>query len=208
LDKRQISTQNSVNFSDERLIFVFSCLAFCLVGSHLAQLGFGEDTDAWLMAQTARKLALGLGYDPARSFGNPLYEHLLIFLQPRLNWEWSNLVNLFLGVVFVWRLPLLFPFLSVRQSLILRLSVMALPVFMEAATSSMEYMLAWSLLLETLLAWNTKRLAAFFCFETLAIFTRLEFLPLLVFALLPNLTVPHSDHKKLRLPFFLLRAAR
>jgi hypothetical protein len=207
LDKRQISTQNSVNFSDERLIFVFFCLAFCLFGSHLAQLGFGEDTDAWLMAQTARKLALGLGYDPARSFGNPVYEHLLIFLQPGLNWTSSNLVNLFLGIVFVWRLPLLFPLLSVRQSLILRLSVMALPVFMEAATSSMEYMLAWWLLLETILAWKRKFLAAFFCFATLAIFTRLEFLPLLAFALRPNLTAPHSDHKKLRLPFFLLLTA-
>ncbi len=207
MDKRQISTQNSVNFSDERLIFVFFCLAFCLFGFHLARLGFGEDTDAWLMAQTARKLALGLGYDPARSFGNPVYEHLLIFLQPGLNWTSSNLVNLFLGIVFVWRLPLLFPFLSVRQSLILQLSVMALPVFIEAATSSMEYMLAWWLLLESLLAWKRKSLAAFFCFATLAIFTRLEFLPLLAFSLRPNLTAPHSDHKKLRLPFFLLLAA-
>ena len=207
LDKRQINTQNPVNFSDERLIFVFFCLSFCLLGTHLAQLGFGEDTDAWLMAQTARKLALGLGYDPARSFGNPLYEHLLVLLQPGLYWVWSNLVNLFLGIVFVFRLPLLFPFLSVRQSLILRLSVMALPVYMEAATSSMEYMLAWWLLLETLLAWKAKRLGTFFCFATLAVFTRLEFLPLLAFALRPNLTDPHSDHKKLRLPIFLLLAA-
>ncbi len=159
------------------------------------------------MAQTARKLALGLGYDPARSFGNPLYEHLLVFIQPGLNWASSNLINLFLGIVFVWRLPLPFPWLSIRQSLILRLSVMALPVFVEAATSSMEYMLAWWLLLETLLAWKAKRLGAFFCFATLAIFTRLEFLPLLAFALRQNLTDPHSDPKKLRLPFFLLLAA-
>jgi hypothetical protein len=206
LDKRQISTQNSVNFSDERLIFVFFCLVFCLFGSYQAQFGFGEDTDAWLMAQTARKLALGWGYDPARSFGNPLYEHLLMFLQPGLRWEYSNVLNLFLGVIFVWRLPLLFSFLSVRQSLILQLSIMAIPVFNEAATSSMEYMLAWWLLLETLLAWKTKRLIAFFCFASLAIFTRLEFLPLLALALRTSLTDPHSDYKKLRIPIFILLA--
>ena len=174
----------------------------------MAQLGFGEDTDAWLMAQTARKISLGLGYDPARSFGNPLYEHLLVFLQPQLNWKCSNLVNLFVGVVFVWRLPLLFPFLSIRQSLILRLSVMAMPIFIEAATSSMEYMQAWWLLLEALLSWNAKRLGAFLCFCTLACFTRLECLPLLFFTLRPHQTeyYPFNQKKRFPLPLLLLMA--
>lgn len=208
LDKRQINTQNPVNFSDERLILVFFCLAFCLFGTHLAQLGFGEDTDAWLMAQTARKLALGLGYDPARSFGNPVYEHLLVLLQPGLSWNFSNLVNLLLALVFIWRLPQLFPFHSGRESLIFRLSVMAIPVFTEAATSSMEYMLAWWLLLESLLAWNRKSLTTFLFFATLASFTRLEFLPLLVFTLYPNLAETHPGNpKKLSLVLLLILAS-
>ncbi len=66
----------------------------------LCKLGFGEDTDAWLMAQTAQKLSFGETYDPARSFGNPVYEFLLMLIQSNQNWFWSNFFNLFLGSVF------------------------------------------------------------------------------------------------------------
>ena len=204
LDKRQISKENPVNFSDERLIFVLFCLAWCLWGWLLVQQGFGEDTDAWLLAQTAEKLLLGQGYDPARSFGNPVYEFLLVILQPEQVWIWSNLFNLFLSVLFLWRLPLAFPFLKPLEGLILRLSLLAMPIFTEAATSSMEYMLCWWLLLESLLALKSERRKLLYVFVSLACFTRLEFYPLLLFTFWGNVFGEKTAGISLSKPFFVI----
>jgi len=178
--KWQINKQISVNFTVERTVFCFFWLLWLGYGFLLCHLGFGEDTDAWLMAQTAQKLSLGQGYDPARSFGNPLYEFLLVLIQPKQNWFLSNVFSLLLASVFLWRLRSYFLLLTEIQLLIARLSVMVLPVFIEAATSSIEYLLGWLLLFETLHASKNVLIRMFWCFLILAVFTRLEFFILLI----------------------------
>jgi len=187
LDKRQIQSQIKVKLTVER--FVFSCfwLAWCCWCYTLCQLGFGEDTDAWLMAQTAQKLSFGLPYDPARSFGNPLFEYLLVILQPNQQWFWSNLFNLLLASIFLWRISHYFSFLTNIQVLIIRLSLMAFPIFTEAASSSMEYMLAWLLFMETVAVHKTNSKWRALIFATLTVFTRLEFFPIFLFGLFPQL---------------------
>ena len=182
LDERQINNQNPVIFSDERLMTGIFFLAWMVWAGRLCFLGFGEDTDAWLMAQTAQKLSLGLGYDPARSFGNPLYEFLLSFLQPNQNWIYTNALNLGLAVFFLFRLPLAFPFLHGNSLWFLRLGLLAFPLFTEAATSSMEYMLAWVLFLESLIANQKKAFGLELMLLLLLGFVRMELYFLFLFA--------------------------
>ena len=176
LDKWQVNKQNNVNFTVERAVFCFFWFFWLVYGVKLCHLGFGEDTDAWLMAQTAQKLSFGEGYDPARSFGNPVYEFLLVLIQPHQNWFLSNLFNLFLASLFLWRLGKYFPGLSEIQLLTVRLTLLVLPIFTEAATCSMEYMLVWFLLMEALLAEKNGQIWLFWCLVFLAVFTRFEFL--------------------------------
>jgi hypothetical protein len=170
----------SVNFTVERAVFCFFWILWLGYAFALCKLGFGEDTDAWLMAQTAQKLSFGETYDPARSFGNPVYEFLLVLIQSKQNWFWSNFFNLFLASVFLWRLDKYFPFLSGFQLLIARLTLMVLPVFTEAASSSMEYVLVWLLFFEALQARKNGFNWLFWCFSFLIVFTRLEFFLFLI----------------------------
>ncbi len=197
MDKRQILKQKTVIFSDERLISGIFGLVWLVWGWVLCQPGFGEDTDAWLMAQTAQKLSLGLGYDPARSLGNPVYEFLLVLLQPNLQWIWSNLFNLLVSLLFLFRLGKAFPQINTTRLLFFRLTLAALPVFSEAASSSMESMLSWYFLLETVIALRRGSQFSFLVFSTLASFIRPEFFPLICvsFAFLPSSTEGGPNRK-------------
>lgn len=154
------------------------------------------------MAQTSQKLLLGLGYDPARSFGNPLYEGLLCLLQPGQTWWWSNLFNLLLAFVFLLRLPGLLPFLPSAGLLTLRLCLLASPVFTEAATSSMEYMLTWCLVQETLIASSSDRSLHFYAAVFFACFTRLELFPILALSFLLHTDLKTTGRKRCDPLFF------
>ncbi len=150
------------------LLWNIWCLPLCF-------LGFGEDTDAWLMAQTIQKLKLGLPYDPARSLGNPLYEFAASLLPFIPLGRLTNFINLLLANIFLCRLKAFFPFSSPFSLDFTRLALMCMPFFQEAATSSMEYMAAWLLFFETRRAIHIKKPIWFFAGLILSSFLRIEF---------------------------------
>lgn len=152
MDNRQISILNPDKAKVERWIFRISCFIWICTSLWFCTLGFGADTDAWLMAQTAQKLRLGLGYDPARSAGNPLYELLLALLQPGQIWWASNLFNFGIAVLILVRIPNYFSDFTLQKKWRNCLFIITLPVFWSSATSSMESILALWLWLETGLA--------------------------------------------------------
>ena len=137
--------------------------------------GFGSDTDAWLMSQTAARLAAGLGYDPARSLGNPAWEYLLVLLQPDYQFVSSNAFNLCLALIFLFRLKDLLPELDHSQIWLIRVCLALLPVFSEAAASSMELMPAWFLFQECLLALRKSQYKRLGILVLVLGFTRPEF---------------------------------
>jgi hypothetical protein len=141
----------------------------------LCFLGFGEDTDAWLMAQTIQKLKQGLPYDPARSLGNPLYEFAASLLPFLPLGRLTNFINLLLANFFLFRIKAFFPFSSPFSLGFTRLALMCMPFFQEAATSSMEYIPAWLLFFETRRALHFKNPFWFFAGLVMCSFLRIEF---------------------------------
>lgn len=136
------------------------------------------------MAQTVQKLQQGFGYDPARSFGNPVYEFtasLFPVLPLGLN---TNVLSLVLANLFLFRLPRYFSFLNSAGLLFFRLMLMVMPFFQEAATSSMEYLPAWLVFFETRRAFKDSKFVYFFIGLIVSAFLRIElfvFLSILFF---------------------------
>lgn len=175
MNNQLFHSEKTANFS-VGLIPVLLAGAWLIYAALLTQLGYGLDTDAWLMARTADLLRSGDAYDPARSLGNPFWEFLLTFLQPDFEFRISNGLNLLLSLWFLFRLQQ--KFLADWQKdgkAALLLSFCLMPVFTEAATSSMEYVLAWLLLLESLIALRERKHNHFIVLCLLAGFTRAEF---------------------------------
>ena len=175
MDERQNKPEKAVNFSVKPVFFSGMIVLWLLYELALCFQGFGSDTDAWLMAQTAARLAAGLGYDPARSLGNPAWEYLLVLLQPDYQFVFSNAFNLCLALIFLFRLKDLLPELDHSQIWLIRICVALLPVFSEAAASSMELMPAWFLFQECLLALRKSQYKRLGILVLVLGFTRPEF---------------------------------
>lgn len=148
---------------------------FVLYGIFLISLGFGLDTDAWLMAQTAEKLRMGDGYDPARSLGNPLYEFLIVPLQWNEQWTLSNATNLLIFCIIIWRIPTYFPEIEQRKVPAIRLLFLLFPLFLKNATSSIEFIPALWFLMEAIAAMKKNAVSISCIWTVAAIFCRLEF---------------------------------
>lgn len=135
-------------FSDKRpgpVLFLIPGAVFLAV---LGGLGYGADSDAWLMVHTALKLRMGEAYDPARSFGNPLYEYFLCLLPHPDAYRVSNGLNSVLALFFLYRLGAAFPGLAPGRLLFLQVCWLVFPPFYEAASSTMDYLPAWVCWLE------------------------------------------------------------
>jgi hypothetical protein len=170
----------------------------------LCQLGFGEDADAWLLNRSAAVLRQQQVYDPARSLGNPFYECLLALLgPPSFPGLFSNLLNLALAIFFLYRLRLLFGDENQASVFLLRICLMASPLFTGMATASMEFMPAWCLFLEALLAWRRGREIQSLVFLGLMAGFRPEWALLPALALGLGRFLP-GDKKKLPGTFLLL----
>ena len=120
-----------------------------------------------------------MGYDPARSLGNPVYEFSISFLQLNQSWFYSNFLNLSIACLVLWRLPIYFP--DTLQIWHFRLLLMVLPWFWEAATSSMETILALWLWLECGLFIRRNNTAGAWLFWLAASFTRPEYFLVITF---------------------------
>jgi hypothetical protein len=184
--QRQNKVEKPVNFSGGAVFFSVLLFTWFLFACLLCLQGFGLDTDAWLMAQTAGRLRAGEGYDPARSFGNPVWEFCLAFLQPDFEFRFSNGLNLMLAILFLWRLRRMVPEISYQSYLIACCMFCLLPLFTESASSSMELMSAWYLFLECLLAIRNKHRILLLLIALLLTFTRAEFSIFLFAAVLQN----------------------
>lgn len=174
-------------YRPEKSVLLVFYLFWLSIGLYACTLGFGADTDAWLLVRTALKLVQGKGYDPARSLGNPAYELALTGLFPlfRLG-VIPNMLNLGLAIVFLSRLPRYFPLLSdslyVGFTIILGIQLW----WLECATSTLEFMPAWLLTFEALhrflknphafLAWGMAAFAVAFRLE-FALFFLIAFWP-------------------------------
>lgn len=169
---------------------------FLLYGFFFLPLGFGLDTDAWLMAQTVEKLRMGEGYDPARSLGNPLYEFLLVPLQWGEQWIISNAINLLIFCIIIWRIPAYFPKIELVKVAGIRFLFLLFPLFLKNATSSIEFIPALWFLMEATAAIEKDKLTAACLWTVLAIFCRLEFALFLLLFQMP--------FWQKRLPAFLL----
>ena len=168
--------------SGNRLILFISGFAWLVFTAALTFEGFGLDTDAWLMARSASLLRAGEGYDPARSLGNPLWEFLLVIFQPELDFRISNGINLLLALVFLFRLKFWLSGISGGQIGFIQLCLCLIPVFTEAAGSSMELMSGWLLLMEAAWAIRHENRRALFGLALLSSFVRPEFFLFLVLA--------------------------
>ncbi len=175
MDERQNKPEKAVNFSVGSAFFSGMIVLWLLYELALCFQGFGSDADAWLMAQTAARLAAGLGYDPARSLGNPAWEYFLVLLQPDYQFVFSNAFNLCLALIFLFRLKDLLPNLELSQIWLIRICLALLPVFSEAAASSMELMPAWFLFQECLLALKKSQFKWLGILVLVLSFTRPEF---------------------------------
>jgi hypothetical protein len=184
LDKRQNNAEKTVNFSVWPVIFSFCLSVWVIFEIGLCRLGFGADTDAWLMARSAALIRDGLGYDPARSLGNPLWEYLLVILQPSGQFFLSNIFSLVLALIFFFRFCEHVPAWPLWQRWVFRLLFCLLPVFSEAASSSMESMASLLLFSETLLAFRQDKTRLFVLLSLLLSFMRLEMFLFLMFTVL------------------------
>jgi|GEM_PF-2160632 len=184
-DQRQINIFQLIQFKDKRLLVALTGIIFLSYSLFLIQLGFGEDTDAWLMAQSAEKIRLGLGYDPARSFGNPIYEWGLSIFQTGNQWWVSNLANLLIFFVLLNRLRNYFPLFTPDQLAGLRLLFLLFPLFIKNATSSIEFIWGLWFLMEAFHNIENKQSQKAIFWTIMAMFTRLEYFPILVISQVP-----------------------
>lgn len=171
-----------IHLKDKRYLLLGTGLFFLFYEIWMAGLGFGEDTDAWLMAQTAEKIRMGLGYDPGRSFGNPMYEYLIALLQMGEQWWVSNLLNLLIFILFLRRIPFYFPELSENQILSIRFLILVFPIFLKNAGSSIEFVPALFFLFEANRSILNNQFPTAIFWSVVGAFTRLEFLPFLFLA--------------------------
>ena len=123
-------------------IFLLSYVGLLLYISFQA---FGADVDSWYLVQNTDRILERGSYFASRSPGFPLYELILCFLIPLGAHFTSNLFSLFAALL----LGLTF-FLQLRkeqvpQAEIALYSLMALPLYMIAASSTIDYLPALSL---------------------------------------------------------------
>lgn len=185
LDKRQIKENQLQSQRFERWLLWLAGAYFLIYGRFLASFGFGLDTDAWLMAQTAEKWRTEFAYDPARSFGNPVYEGILTLLQWNGNWLWSNWANLLIFIYLTFRIPVYFSITETQKVTAIRILWLLFPLFLKNASSSMEFVPGLWFLLESVHAMDSGKQKNVIFWTALAIFTRLEWWPILFFLKMP-----------------------
>jgi hypothetical protein len=112
-------------------------------------LGYGSDSDAWLVYRTVRNIWRTGVYERSRSTGFPLYELLVTPFVHFGSWWLSNALSLVMGLVFLAALYRLWNRGHFRHPLLVVLATAFLPVFVKNASSTMDYVsaaavLAWA----------------------------------------------------------------
>lgn len=105
-------------------------------------LGFGEDPDAWRIANSAFDLRNYGSYHPSRFPGYPLPEFITSFF---INYGWvaTNTITMLLTLISVIFYSLVIKELNVKQWRLLLLTYIFLPIIWKNSSNTMDYM--WAL---------------------------------------------------------------
>ena len=113
----------------------------------LTTLGFGSDTDAWLVADVTDHIVAQGRYLRSRTSGFPLYELAVTPLVQLGNWHLSNLLALGSGLVLFLTVAALGRGGHYRHPTIVLVTLMFLPVIVKNSSVTMDYIPALALLL-------------------------------------------------------------
>lgn len=113
----------------------------------LTTLGFGSDTDAWLVADVTDHIVAQGRHLRSRTTGFPLFELAVTPLVQRGNWQLSNLLALGGGVVLLLTVAALGRAGHYRHPAIVLVTLMFLPAVVKNASATMDYVPALALLM-------------------------------------------------------------
>lgn len=122
-------------------------VAWLLVSAPLTTLGFGSDTDAWLVADVTDYIVAQGRYLRSRTTGFPLFEIAVTPLVQLGNWQLSNLLALASGLVLLATLVSLGRAGHYRHPVLVLGTFMFLPVVVKNASVTMDYIPALALLM-------------------------------------------------------------
>ncbi len=113
----------------------------------LTTLGFGSDTDAWLVADVTDYIAAHGRYSRSRTTGFPLFELAVTPLVQLGNWQLSNLLALASGLVLFGTVAALGRAGHYRHPVVVLCTLMFLPVIVKNSSVTMDYVPALALLM-------------------------------------------------------------
>ena len=119
---------------------------WALVVAPLTLLGFGSDTDAWLVADVTDYIVAQGRYLRSRSTGFPLFELAVTPLVQAGNWYLSNQLAFAGGLALFWVLGTLARRGHYRHPWLVLIAIMFLPVVVKNASVTMDYLPALALL--------------------------------------------------------------
>jgi hypothetical protein len=137
-------TQTRVGFS--RRARTLQLAAWLALVVPLATLGFGSDSDAWLVGRAAETIWHTGTYTLSRSIGFPLYELLVTPLVALGGWFMANLVAVASGVALLFALWRLTERGDLRHPLFVVVAILFLPVTVKNGSSTMDYLPALAIL--------------------------------------------------------------
>ncbi|TAL58376.1 MAG: hypothetical protein EPN85_11765 [Bacteroidetes bacterium] len=129
----------------KNVIFQFSFLSIVVFLSRLPFLwaGFGAEEDSWLLAITAKNMALSGNYEMSRAPGHPLQEYLYAFLfNNGLNPFYTNLISAISSVITTVFFALSVRQLGLKHYLFAGFAFAFTPIVFISSTYTIDYMLA------------------------------------------------------------------
>jgi len=136
---------------------VFLAVAWAAAVAPLLTLGYGSDVDSWLVGERALQMWATGTYARSRSTGFPLYEITVTPLVAAGGWVASNALSLAAGLAVLLLIYRLADDRTLQRPATTILTLVALPVFVKNATSTMDYVPALALLLAGYVALNRRR---------------------------------------------------
>ena len=136
---------------------VFLAVAWAAAVAPLLTLGYGSDVDSWLVGERALQMWATGTYARSRSTGFPLYEIAVTPLVAAGGWVASNALSLAAGLAVLLLIYRLADDRTLQRPVTTLLTLVALPVFVKNATSTMDYVPALALLLTGYVALNRRR---------------------------------------------------
>ena len=130
----------------DRSVVVRIAVCWVLLVAPLTVLGFGSDTDAWLIADVSDYIVAQGRYLRSRSTGFPLYELAVTPLVQAGDWYLSNQVALLGGLALVCILGALAMRGHYRHPVVVLTAFMFLPIVMKNGSVTMDYLPGLALL--------------------------------------------------------------